>query len=110
MSQRLGGWIRGSMWLAAWLVTIGVGRDVAASPSRTAESAYGGWRLLEYDPLRNRDPLELQSGFEVEALKEQMLEWIPDGTLETVARTLTDRTVQLRLSSEQAVVLVKLPL
>lgn len=101
---------RGWMGWAALLLLAGVGGGAHASPSRTTENAYGGWRLLQYDPLKSRDPLELQSGFEPEALKEQLLEWLPGGTLETVARTLADRTVQVKLSSDQAVVVVKVPI
>lgn len=97
-------------WLVVCLVFLGIGTGAHASPAFNTENAYGGWRLLQYDPLRAPDPFELRAGYENDDLREQLLGLIPGETLETVARTLTDRTVQLRFSSDKAVVLVRIPI
>jgi hypothetical protein len=45
-----------------------------------------------------------------EGLREQIFEWLPGETLESVARTLADKTVQIRVSPRRTLLVVRLPL
>lgn len=69
-------------------------------------------RLLEPAPPQGaQDGIaegELTQSFD--RLKEQILELVPGSTLETLARTLVDQQVELRLSSDRALVVFKLTL
>jgi hypothetical protein len=67
-------------------------------------------RLDEPEPLQPQPRLESREIVEPDDLREQIIGLLPGETLEGVARTLADRKVQLRLSSDRALVLVRVPI
>jgi len=67
-------------------------------------------RLDEPAPQPPAPRLEHRVGIAPDDLREQLIGLLPGETLEDVVRTLADRKVQVRLSSDRALVVVRLPI
>lgn len=97
-----------------WAVAFGLAAAILGLSARADASMQlgprpdAGWSMVE-GTADDGIPPELRATRH-EDLKEQLLDLIPGETLETVARTLADKKVQLRFSQERAVVVVRLPL
>lgn len=97
-------WLKGL--LVASLLFTSATAAAAASPSLARQALDS--KLDEPEVVqRPRLRLEVGSGPD---LQEQLIGLLPGETLEDVARTLASRKVELKLSSERAVLVVRLPL
>lgn len=89
--------------LVAALLFTPASAAAAASPSLARQALDS---RLDEPAVEDRPQLRDEGG----DLREQIIDLLPGDTLEEVARTLASRKVQLKLSSERAVLVVRLPI
>ena len=67
-------------------------------------------KLHEPEADASAPQLEVRARADQQKFREQLIGLVPGETLEDVVRTLADKKVQFRVSSDRALVVVRLPL